>query len=156
VSEQRGPANRVALLGTLGAACGATILLMAALLGGGEDADAGRADPPRAELPFVTVITEESAPSDAYCEWVIRTVSLDEGTEPAVYLGELNQARSLAPNEHVEMWKLLSRVVDEPFSYDNFNPAADETDRVLPMVIDLCADLPPVVINDDGRLITHP
>ncbi|MGI9609455.1 MAG: hypothetical protein ACR2NL_04085 [Acidimicrobiia bacterium] len=154
MSEHRGPTNRAVLLGTLGAVCGASILLMVALLGqvnGPEDADDGIGDPPHTDLPIATVITEEP-PLDDYCGSVVRAISVAEDESDDSYLNELGLVLALAPNEHVEMWELLYRVVDEPFTYDNFNPAADEADRVLPAVENQCPDLPPAVINDDGRL----
>jgi hypothetical protein len=80
------------------------------------------------------------------------TEPLEELARVAAYDRLITQVHELAPTEHARAWELLAAVSEEPFSYDRFNPAVDELERIDTDLEARCPDLGRFVVDDHGRL----
>lgn len=77
---------------------------------------------------------------------------LEELARVAAYDRLITQVQELAPAEHARAWELLAAVSEEPFSYDRFNPAVDELERIDDDLEARCPSLGRFVVDDHGRL----
>ncbi len=57
-----------------------------------------------------------------------------------------------SPAEHVEAWTLMLELSQEPFSYENFNPAVDSLERIAPDLTAKCSGPELFVVDDAGRV----
>ena len=61
-----------------------------------------------------------------------------------------------SPANHTPTWSLLLTLSEEPFSYDNFNPAVDSLERLGPELSATCPRLGEMTVDDDGRVRSYP
>lgn len=95
--------------------------------------------------------TEESATA-AYCADLVELMGLlDDGGTVAEYNALLAEIVDESPVGHGDAWALMLTLSEEPFTYDNFNPAVDALDR-----LDLDSTCPGLlerlVVDDSGRV----
>ncbi len=88
---------------------------------------------------------------DDYCAAVdtLFSMATEDGSGPR-YAQQLQRVASMAPSDHVRLWELLQTLVNEPFDYERFNPAADALDETAGSLIETCPALGIFVMNDDG------
>ena len=103
----------------------------------------------------------EGAGGAGYCEALIALIGLerpDEGTgdhdDERRYRTLLQAVHDESPPEHKPTWDLFSILADEPFSYDNFNPAVDSLEQIGAELSAGCPGAESVLVDEDGRLIS--
>jgi hypothetical protein len=99
-----------------------------------------------------------TAPEESdYCADLAELVGvLDSGGTIGGYDDVLTELVDESPADHASTWSLLLTLSDEPFSYDNFNPAIDSLDRLSPELDAMCPGLDEIVVDDDGRVRSYP
>ncbi len=108
--------------------------------------------------PTTTVVSCQQLAARQWAEYcqIVTGVAMVGSTDVADtrerYATLLSLATTLAPPEHHELWQLLSALEANEFSYDNFNPAADELDGQWPDIEGMCPEIGFVVLGDDGLL----
>ena len=86
-----------------------------------------------------------------YCTNVADLMGLlDGGASVADYDALLATIVDESPADHAGAWALMLTLSEEPFTYENFNPALDALDAID--LDDTCAGLEPLVVDDDGRV----
>ena len=61
-----------------------------------------------------------------YCDDLMSAAQiLDDGGSVAEYNELLLRIAPESPSDHADTWLMMSKLSEEPFSYDNFNPAVD-------------------------------
>lgn len=96
-------------------------------------------------------VTEESA-TGIYCADLVELMGLlDGGGTVTEYNALLAEIVDESPAGHGETWALMLTLSEEPFTYENFNPAVDALDR-----LDLDGTCPGplerLVVDDSGRV----
>lgn len=125
--------NRYLLLAAAG-------LLVVASCGSGDDGSA------------VTGTTASS-----YCADVGQLAGLLEGGGSVEDYDELlTRIVDESPDGHAPTWSLMLVLSEEPFDYDNFNPAVDSLERLGPDLEATCPDLRPIIVDDSGRIGSWP
>jgi hypothetical protein len=81
---------------------------------------------------------------------------LDEGGSVDEYNEVMKRVVVASPPDHVATWSLMTELSEEPFSYDNFNPAVDSLDRLGPALEVACPELRPFIVDDSGRVRSYP
>lgn len=75
-------------------------------------------------------------------------------------LGEYNELLTAvvdeSPPDHASTWSLLLTLSEEPFSYDNFNPAVDSLEQLGPELDTTCPGLGEMIVDDSGRVRSYP
>jgi hypothetical protein len=117
-----------------------------------------------AALVFVAACgadTDQSAsttPDESdYCAELAALIRVldDDGT-----IGEYNELLTIvvdeSPASHTPTWSLLLTLSEEPFSYDNFNPAVDSLEQLGPELSATCPVLDGMIVDDDGRVRSYP
>ena len=103
---------------------------------------------------------ESGAPSTSdstYCDDLGElTGLLDGGGTVEEYNALMSRIVDESPVDHETTWSLMLVLSEEPFSYDNFNPALDSLDRIGPDLEVACAELPPMIVDDSGRIRSWP
>lgn len=101
-----------------------------------------------------TSTTSEEA---GYCaDLAAFIVVLDDGGTIDEY-NELSTAvADESPADHASTWSLLLTLSEEPFSYDNFNPAIDSLERLVPELDAACPRLGEMIVDDAGRVRSSP
>jgi hypothetical protein len=95
--------------------------------------------------------------ASSYCADVDElTGLLDGGGTVEDYDELLTRIVDEAPDDHALTWSLMLVLSDEPFTYDNFNPAVDSLERLGPDLDATCADLQPMIVDDSGRIRSWP
>lgn len=93
---------------------------------------------------------------DDYCAAVDTLFSMRTEHGPdAGYSRQLQRVASMAPSDQVRMWELLQSLVNEPFDYERFNPAADALDETADSLNETCPALGIFIMNDDGFATYH-
>ena len=110
--------------------------------------------PPNATSPSETA----TAPTESsYCADVDElTGLLNDGGSVEEYNEVLNRIVDESPVGHALTWSLMLVLSEEPFSYDNFNPAVDSLERLDPDLNATCAGLQPMIVDDSGRIRSWP
>ena len=127
----------------------------------GSPSPSGSPVEPSQSVPEASDSPESPRESD-YCEALVTLIGLErpELLQGAVaqhdfearYRALLQSVADESPPHQRPTWELLLTVVDEPFTYDNFNPAVDSLERIYPELNAECRDLEFLVVDDDGRL----
>jgi hypothetical protein len=95
--------------------------------------------------------------ASSYCADVDElTGLLDGGGTVEDYDELLTRIVDESPDGHDLTWSLMLVLSDEPFTYDNFNPAVDSLERLGPDLDATCADLQPMIVDDSGRIRSWP
>jgi hypothetical protein len=103
-------------------------------------------------------VESTSTASDAdYCVDLAALLGvLDDGRTIGEYDELLTGVVDESPADHASTWSLLLTLSEEPFTYDNFNPAVDSLERLLPELEGTCPDLGEMIVDDDGRVRSYP
>jgi hypothetical protein len=92
-----------------------------------------------------------------YCADVDELIGLlDGGGTVEDYDELLTSIVDKSPDGHVLTWSLMLVLSEEPFTYDNFNPAVDSLERLDADLDATCADLQPMIVDDSGRVRSWP
>jgi hypothetical protein len=83
---------------------------------------------------------------------VLRLTQVLDEQGVAAYDQVLANVIANSPAEHVEAWTLMLELSQEPFSYENFNPAVDALERIAPDLTSQCSGLEFFVVDDAGRV----
>jgi hypothetical protein len=95
--------------------------------------------------------------ASTYCADVDElTGLLDGGATVEEYDELLTRIVDESPDGHAPTWSLMLVLSEEPFTYDNFNPAIDSLERLGPDLDATCADLQPMIVDDSGRIRSWP
>jgi hypothetical protein len=98
--------------------------------------------------PTATTPTESS-----YCADVDELTGLLAGGGSVEDYDELlTRIVEESPDGHTLTWSLMLVLSEEPFSYDNFNPAVDSLERLGPDLDATCPGLDPMIVDDSGRI----
>jgi hypothetical protein len=81
---------------------------------------------------------------------------LDDGGTIGEYNELLTGVVDESPAGHASTWSLLLTLSEEPFSYDNFNPAVDSLERLVPELDVACPGLSEMIVDDAGRVRSYP
>lgn len=81
---------------------------------------------------------------------------LDDGGTTGEYDELLTRVVDESPADHASTWSLLLTLSEEPFSYDNFNPAVDSLERLGPELDTTCPGLGEMIVDDSGRVRSYP
>ncbi len=115
----------------------------------GDDAETAASD--ISNEPIETSDTSQNS-SETYCEAIDElSKALAAGGVPA-YDQSLAAVVASAPDGDKEAWRLMQTLSLEPFSYENFNPAVDSIEAILPRLEAECEIEGPLIINADGRV----
>lgn len=98
-----------------------------------------------------------AAEETGYCADLISAAQmLDGGGAEADYNDLLLRVAAQSPPDHADTWVLMSRLSEEPFSYENFNTAIDSLDRISDDLNSTCPGLDRMFVDDDGRMRMSP
>ena len=101
--------------------------------------------------------TSTSTEQSGYCANVaVLIVVLDDGGTIGDYDELLTAVAEEGPADHASTWSLLLTLSEEPFSYDNFNPAIDSLERLVPELGAACPGLGEMIFDDAGRVRSFP
>lgn len=90
----------------------------------------------------------------AYCAEIDSLMSvLDGGGSAADYDAALIRVSDVSPPEHETAWALLLALSQEPFDYENFNPAVDALDGISADLDANCSGIDRMIVDDAGRLM---
>ena len=78
--------------------------------------------------------------------------TLDQGGTEADYNQLLARIVDESPSEHAQTWALMLKLSQDPFTYDNFNPAVDSLDRISVDLKSTCSGLDRMIVDDAGRM----
>jgi hypothetical protein len=100
---------------------------------------------------------ESTTGESNYCAHVDELARvLDGGGSVDEYDEVINRIVVESPADHVATWSLMRELSEEPFSYDNFNPAVDSLERLSPDLDAACPELRPFIVDDSGRVRSYP
>jgi len=80
---------------------------------------------------------------------------LDDGGTIGEYNELLTAVVDKSPADHASTWSLLLTLSEEPFSYDNFNPAVDSLEQLDPELDTTCPGLREMIVDDSGRVRSY-
>ena len=101
--------------------------------------------------------TATTPTESTYCADVDELTGLLEGGGSVDEYDEvLTRIIDESPDGHALTWSLMLVLSEEPFSYDNFNPAVDSLERLGPDLDTTCAGLQPMIVDDSGRIRSWP
>lgn len=93
----------------------------------------------------------------SYCADVDELTGLLEGGGSVEEYNELlTSVVDESPDGHALTWSLMLVLSEEPFSYDNFNPAVDSLERLGPDLDATCPGVQPMIVDDSGRIRSWP
>lgn len=99
--------------------------------------------------PSVSVADQETG----CCDSIMSAAQiLDDGGSEVEYNNLLRRVAAESPSSHAETWLLMSVLSEEPFSYENFNPAIDSLDRISDDLNSTCSGLDRMFVDGDGRM----
>lgn len=99
------------------------------------------------------VAVDQDRGTEVYCDEIREMMSvLGRGGSVPEYDAALSRVADAAPADHREAWRLLLTVSQEPFDYENFNPAVDALDEIFPDLDATCTGLGRMIVDDDGRI----
>lgn len=94
-----------------------------------------------------------------YCGALVALIGLERTDGPMAELEYERRYRTLlqavidqSPPEHTPTWELFVTLIDEPFTYNNFNPAVDSLDQIGVELKTSCPGVELMLVDDDGRL----
>ena len=88
-----------------------------------------------------------------YCDGLLSAAQiLDDGGSEAEYNDLLLRVAAESPSDHSETWFLMSKLSEEPFTYDNFNVAIDSLDQISDDLNSTCSGLALMFVDDGGRM----
>jgi len=98
-----------------------------------------------------------AAEETGYCDDLIGAAQiLDGGGTEAEYNDLLLRVAAHSPPDHADTWVLMSRLSEEPFSYENFNTATDSLDQISDDLDSTCPGLDRMFVDDGGRMRMQP
>lgn len=101
--------------------------------------------------------TSSSPGESTYCADLAALITaLDDGGTIDEYNELLTGVVDASPADHAPTWSLLLKLSEEPFSYDNFNPAVDSLDQLVPELDATCPSLDEMIVDDTGRVGSYP
>jgi hypothetical protein len=101
--------------------------------------------------------TSTTSEQSGYCANVAALIDvLDDGGTIGDYNELLTAVADESPADHASTWSLLLTLSEEPFSYDNFNPAIDSLERLVPQLDVACPGLGEMIVDDAGRVRSFP
>jgi hypothetical protein len=101
--------------------------------------------------------TSTTSEGSGYCaDLAALIVVLDDGGTIGKYNELLTGVVDESPAGHASTWSLLLTLSEEPFSYDNFNPAVDSLERLVPELDVACPGLSEMIVDDAGRVRSYP
>jgi hypothetical protein len=77
---------------------------------------------------------------------------LDDGGSVSDYDAALIRVGDAGPADHEAAWTLLLTLSQEPFDYENFNPAVDALDDISADLDATCPGVDRMIVDDDGRV----
>lgn len=105
------------------------------------------------EVESTSAASEESG----YCVDLDALIGvLDDGGTIGEYNELLTGVVAESPIDHASTWSLLLTLSEEPFSYDNFNPAVDSLEQLGPALEITCPSLREMIVDDSGRVKSYP
>ncbi len=94
-----------------------------------------------------------------YCGALVALIGLERSDGSMAKLDYEPRYRTLlqavideSPPQHTPTWELFVTLVDEPFTYDNFNPAVDSLEQIEAELNASCPGVESMLVDDDGRL----
>ncbi len=104
-----------------------------------------------------TNATPAALEESSYCAALSRAAQvLDDGGSTAEYNELLALIAAESPANHADTWALMLELSAEPFSYENFNPAADSLDRISVDLNSTCSGMDRMFVDDAGRMRQQP
>ncbi len=96
---------------------------------------------------------DADAEKAGYCAGIHNLMSvLDTGGSASDYDAALIRVSNASPPDHGGVWALLLTLSQEPFDYENFNPAVDALDAISADIEATCSGVDRLIIDDDGRV----
>ena len=104
-----------------------------------------------------TSSSSAAAEVTSYCDDLMSAAQiLDDGGSEAEYDELLRRVAAESPADQADTWLLMSKLSDEPFSYENFNAAIDSLDRISDDLNSTCSGLDRMFVDDAGRMRMQP